>query len=314
MLKPKVSIIGCGNVGMRYAYSLMLSGAARSIVIVDIDAKRAEGEVLDLSSGMPYIASPVDISSGGYADTAGSDLVVITAGRKQSPGQTRMALAKENVELFRRIVPETVKYAPEAILLVVSNPVDVLSYAAYKFSGRPSGKVIGSGTVLDSGRLRWLLSRHCGVDARNIHAYMLGEHGDSEFPVWSRAMIGGILLDEYCPVCGRCDRKDVLEKISEEVRSFAYRVIERKGETSYGIGLALVRITRAVLQDQNSILPVGCLIGDYYGVGDLYMSLPAVVDRSGVRQVFKPGLSAGETALLKKSAAAVREVLDECGL
>lgn len=314
MLKPKVAIIGGGNVGMRYAYSLMLSGAARSIVIVDIDAKRAEGEVLDLSSGMPYTASPVEISSGTYADIAGSDLVVITAGRKQDPGQTRMELSRDNVGLFRKIIPETCRYAPEAIFLVVSNPVDVLSYAAYKFSGKPSKEVIGSGTVLDSGRLRWLLSCHCGVDARNIHAYMLGEHGDSEFPVWSRAMIGGILLDEYCPVCGRCDRRDVLEKISEEVRNFAYRVIERKGETSYGIGLALVRITRAILYDQNSVLPVGCIADDYYGIKNVYMSLPAVVNRSGVRQVFKPKLSDGEIVLLKKSGAAIRNVLDECGL
>jgi len=314
MLKPRVAVIGGGNVGIRYAYSLMFSGAARSIVIVDIDTRRAEGEVLDLSSGMPYIASPVEISSGTYADIAGSDLVVITAGRKQDPGQTRMELAKDNVGLFRKIIPEIVKHAPEAVFLVVSNPVDVLSYAAYKFSGKPSREVVGSGTVLDSGRLRWLLSCHCGVDARNIHAYMLGEHGDSEFPVWSRAMIGGILLDEYCPVCGRCDRRDVLGNISEEVRSFAYRVIERKGETSYGIGLALVRITRAILHDQNSILPVGCLADDYYGINNLYMSLPAVVNRSGVRQVFKPKLNDGELALLKRSAAAIRTVLDECGL
>lgn len=314
MLKPKVAVIGGGNVGIRYAYSLMLSGAARSIVITDIDVKRAEGEVLDLSSGMPYTASPVEVSSGTYADIAGSDLVVITAGRKQAPGQTRMALAKDNVELFRRIVPEIVKYAPDAVILVVSNPVDVLSYAAYKFSGSPSGKVIGSGTVLDSGRMRWLLSRHCGVDARNVHAYMLGEHGDSEFPVWSRAMIGGILLDDYCPVCGRCERRDLLERISEEVRTFAYRVIERKGETSYGIGLALVRITQAILHDQNSVLPVGCLVEDYCGINGVYMSLPAVVNRSGVRQVLRPRLDDGETTLFRKSAAAIKEVLAECGL
>ncbi|NLE91065.1 MAG: L-lactate dehydrogenase [Elusimicrobia bacterium] len=314
MLKPKVAVIGCGNVGMRYAHSLMIGGAARSIVLVDVDVERAEGEVLDLSSGMPYIVSPVEVSSGTYADIAGSDLVVITAGRKQSPGQTRMALAKDNVDLFRRIVPEIVKHAPDAVLLVVSNPVDVLSYAAYKFSGRPSGKVIGSGTVLDSGRLRWLLSCHCGVDARNIHAYMLGEHGDSEFPVWSRAMIGGILLDEYCPVCGKCDRGDLLEKISEEVRTFAYKVIERKGETSYGIGLALVRITQAVLHDQNSVLPVGCLVADYYGINDVYMSLPALVNRSGLRQILRPRLNDVEIGLLKKSAAEIRNVLDECGL
>jgi L-lactate dehydrogenase len=254
----------------------------------------------------------VDIQAGGYEDITGSDLVVITAGKKQRPGQTRMELAKDNIELYRQIIPQIVSRAPQALLLVVSNPVDVLSYAAYKFSGLPWKKVIGSGTVLDSGRLRWLLSEHCGVDARNIHAYILGEHGDSEFPVWSKAMIGGVILDEYCPVCGKCGCENGLDGIFEEVKNFAYKVIERKGETSYGIGLALVRITQAILYDQNSVLPVGCLVEDYYGINGLYMSLPAVVNRSGVRQVLRAALNDKEAAALKKSAAAIKAVLDEC--
>ena len=200
-LKPKVSIIGCGNVGMRYAYALMIKGIVSKIVIVDIDKKRLEGEVMDLSHGAPYI-SPVEVVAGDYKDITGSDLVVITAGKKQKPGQSRIELARDNVDVYRNIIPQVMKYAPEAIILVVTNPVDVLSYAAYKFSGKPIKKVIGSGTVLDSARFRFLIAKHCNVDARNIHAYILGEHGDTEFPVWSKAMIGGVLFSDYCGVCG----------------------------------------------------------------------------------------------------------------
>ncbi|MCJ7645403.1 L-lactate dehydrogenase, partial [bacterium] len=178
VLKPKVSIIGCGNVGMRYAYALLLKGVVRQIVLVDVDRKRLEGEVMDLSHGAPYI-SPVEIIAGDYPDIKNSDLVVITAGRKNRPGQTRLDLAKDNVELYRKIIPEIVKYASYSILLIVTNPVDVLSYTAYKLSSKPANKVIGSGTVLDTARFRFLLGRQCEVDSRNIHAYILGEHGDS---------------------------------------------------------------------------------------------------------------------------------------
>lgn len=313
MLKPKVSVIGAGNVGIRYAYSLMLSGLARSIVIVDLDKERAEGEVLDLASGMPYI-SPVEIKVGEYSDLEGSDLIVITAGRKQKPGQTRLDLAKDNVNVYRQIIPQVMKYSPGAVFLIVTNPVDVLSYAAYKISGKPWQQVIGSGTVLDSARLRFLLSQHCNIDARNIHAYILGEHGDSEFPVWSKAMFGGTLLGGYCSVCKKCNNKKVLEEIFKEVRDFAYKIIEKKGETSYGIGLALVRISEALLKDENSVLPVSCLVNGYYGINDLYMSLPAVVNKSGIREVFQIQLNQEEEVLLQNSAAAIKTVIQESGL
>jgi len=315
-LKPKVSIIGCGNVGMRYAYALILKGVVRQIVLVDVDRERLEGEVMDLSHGAPYI-SPVEIIAGDYPDIKNSDLVVVTAGKKHRPNQTRLDLAKDNVELYRKIIPEVVKYAPLSILLIVSNPVDVLSYAAYKLSAKPANKVIGSGTVLDTARFRFLLGRQCEVDSRNIHAYILGEHGDSEFPVWSRAMIGGVLFKDYCPICKKsstrqCDKE--LDNIFIEVRDSAYKIIERKQETSYGIGLALVRITEAIINDEKSILPVSSLVEDYLGINDVYLSLPAVIDREGVREVLKIELEPQEEQAFKKSADAVKRVIKESGL
>jgi L-lactate dehydrogenase len=315
-LKPKVSIIGCGNVGMRYAYALMISGIARQIVIVDIDRKRLEGEVMDLSHGAPYIPA-VEVVAGDYADLADSDLVVITAGKKQKSGQTRTDLAKDNVELFRKMVPEIMKYAADAILLVVTNPVDVLAYAAYKISGKPASQVMSSGTVLDSARFRFLLSEHCGVDPHNIHAYILGEHGDSEFAVWSRAMIGGVLFKEYCNVCANsqlCHRDIEFKGIFNEVRDSAYKIIENKGETSYGIGLALVRITQAIINDENAILPVSSLVNGYLGVNDVYLSLPAIINKNGVRQILKLEMDPDEQAAFKNSAQAVKKVIKEAGL
>jgi len=313
MLKPKVGIIGAGNVGMRYAYSLMISGLSRSIVIVDRDRKRTEGEVLDLASCMPYVP-PVEIASGDYADLKDSNLIVITAGKKQSPGQTRIDLVKDNVDIFKQVIPQVMKATPEATFLVVTNPVDVLSFATYKISGKPWQQVLGSGTVLDSARLRLLLARHCNIDARNIHAYILGEHGDTEFPVWSKAVFGGTFLGDYCTICKKCDHRETLTHIFEDVRDFAYKVISLKGETSYGIGLALVRITEAILRDENSILPVSCLVQGYYGLSDLYMSVPSVVNNSGIREVLNIKLSDEEVEWLKNSAQAIKSVIKEIGL
>jgi len=316
VLKPKVSIIGCGNVGMRYAYALMIRGIAREITIVDVDRKRAEGEAMDLSHGVPYI-SPVEVHAGDYADIKNSDLVVITAGKKQKPDQTRIDLVKDNVQLYRMIIPKIVKYAPAAVYMIVSNPVDALSYAAYRFSGKPASEVIGSGTVLDSARLRILLARHCTIDSRNLHAYILGEHGDTEFAAWSNAMVGGVLLKEYCTVCrkcGVCRREEDFEKIFAEVRDSAYKIIEKKGETSYGIGLALTRITQAILRDENSVLPVSSLVQGYLGITDVYLSLPAVVNKNGVREVLNLSLSSEEQNLLVRSAEAIKKALKEAGL
>ena len=315
-LKPKVSIVGCGNVGMRYAYALIMKGLARSIVITDIDKERLEGEVVDLSHGAPYV-SPVEITAGDYPDIKGSDLVVITAGKKQKPGQTRLALAKDNVEIYRQVVSQIVKYAPSAILLVATNPVDILSYAAYKFSSKPANEVIGSGTVLDTARCRFLLAQHCKIDPHNVHAYILGEHGNSESAIWSNATVGGVLFKSYCSMCGNshvCRQEEELEKIFSEVRDSAYKIIEKKGETSYGIGLSLVRITQAILHDENAVLPVSSLITDYLDMRDVYLSLPAVVNKNGVRELLKLEFAKKEEKALKKSADAIKEVIKEVGL
>lgn len=315
-LKPKVSIIGAGNVGMRYAYALMISSLVRKIVIVDVDKNRVEGEVMDLSHGAPYISS-VEVVAGDYADINDSDLVVITAGKKQRVGQTRLELARDNVAIYKKIIPEVIKQSPEGIILVVTNPVDVLSYAAYRLSGKPANKVIGSGTVLDTARFRFLLARHCQIDPHNIHAYILGEHGDSEFAVWSSAMIGGVLFKDYCHICRQeadCNHLEELEKIFLEVRDSAYKIIERKGETSYGIGLALVRITQAIIKDENAILPVSYLVKDYYGINDVYLSLPAVLNKHGVREVLKIEFDAKEKLELKNSSEAIKRIIKDSAL
>lgn len=315
-LFPKISVIGCGNVGMRYTYALMINGSARKIVLVDPDKYRLEGEVIDLSHSTPFI-SPVEVMAGDYSDIKDSNLVVITAGKKQKAGQTRLDVAKDNVSLFKAIVPEIFKYAPSAVYLIVSNPVDILSYATYKYSNKRATEVIGSGTVLDSARFKFLLGKHCKVDPRNVHAYILGEHGDTEVPIWSKAMLGGGSLKDYCPVCvnhRNCNRDVELNKIFEEVRDSAYKIIKRKGETSYGIGLSLVRITQAILNDENSILPVSCYIDDYIGIQDVYLSLPAVINRKGIRDVLKLELDKEEQEKLRYSANTLKNVLKEVGL
>lgn len=313
MHKPKIAIIGCGNVGMRYAYALMMRGSVREMVLIDADTKRAEGEAMDLSHGAPYVR-PVHVYAGDLADVAGSDLVVITAGKKQKPGETRLDLVRNNAELFKTIIPPIAQHAPNSILLVVSNPVDILSYVAYKVSGFPASRVIGSGTVLDSARFRFALARHCNVDARNVHGYILGEHGDSEFAVWSKTMIGGMFLSEYCPVCTRahtCNVEDELQGIFAEVRDSAYKIIERKGETSSGIGLAMTKITSAILHDENAILPVSSLMNGFLGINDVYISVPAIVNRNGIANVLPINLSDKEQELFKTSAAAIQNVIEQ---
>ena len=314
-LRPKISIIGCGNVGVRFAYVLTIKGLARQIVMVDLDKKRVEGEVMDLRHGAPYI-SPVEIDAGDYPDIKDSDIVVITAGRNQRPDETRIDLIKDNIQLYKKIIPEITNSAPSAKFLVVSNPVDILSYAAFKLSGKPENEVFGSGTVLDTARFRYILAKRCDINPRNVHGYILGEHGDSEFAVWSSAMIGGMLIKDYCLICNNkelCENEE-LTKIFEEVRNSAYKIIERKGETSYGIGLALARIVQAVLHDENTILPVSSLVNNYLGINDVYLGLPAVINKLGVSRVLKIALNSQEEELFKKSASKLRNVIEQVGL
>lgn len=310
-LKPKVSIIGAGSVGSTFAFALMIRGIAREIVIIDKDEKRAAGECMDLNHGMSFI-HPAAISSSGYEGCVDSDIVVITAGAKQKTGQTRIDLVQTNADIFKKIIPQVIKYAKNAILLVVTNPVDILTYITLKISGFPVKRVIGSGTVLDTSRFRYLLSGHCGVDSRNVHAYIIGEHGDTELAVWSNASIGGMKIEDYCPTCknfSQCNREKALGGIFDEVKSAAYKIIEAKGATYYAIALALVRITEAILRDENSILPVSTLIKNYYDIYDVCLGLPSVVNKNGVERFLKIDLSLDEQKKIKQSAGTLKGIL-----
>lgn len=306
----KVAIIGAGNVGATFAFSLMRSGLAREIVLIDRDEKRAKGECMDLNHGAAFVP-PVNIYPAGYEGCKDADIVVITAGSKQKAGESRLDLLQRNAKIMEEIIGNVVKHARDAILLVVTNPVDILSYIAMKVSGFPKKRVIGSGTVLDTSRFRYLLSEHCRVDARNVHAYIIGEHGDTELAVWSQANIGGMKLKDYCPLCARkgCNYKTELQKIFEEVKNAAYKIIEAKGATYYAIGLSLVKIVEAILRDENSVLPVSMFIKEYYGVNDVYLSVPAIVNRSGIERALKLELSEDEIEKLRHSAQELKSVI-----
>jgi len=310
----KVSIIGCGNVGMRYAYAMIIKNMVRELVLIDIDMDRVMGEVMDLNHSIPF-TGPASIIAGGYSDMEGSDLVVITAGKNQGPGQNRLDLIKENIDIFQKIMPQINENSPDSVLLIVTNPVDIMAYAANKLSLRPHNLVIGSGTTLDSARLKSRMAEHCGIDARDIHTYILGEHGDSEFALWSSSTIGGVPFKDYCPVCDRrkeCDFDiNIKGEIFNQVKESAYEIIEKKKETSYGIGLSLARISEAILDNQNSIMPVSVLIEDIFDVNDVYLSLPCILNSDGVRQVIVPLMDEKEKKSFKDSAAVLRKNLDQ---
>jgi L-lactate dehydrogenase len=310
IMHSKVAIIGSGNVGSTFAFALMTSGLAREIVLIGRNRKRAEGECMDLNHGASFVP-PVNIYAAGYEGCKDADVVVITAGVRQQPGESRLDLAQRNANVFKDIVPQIVKYGENAILVVVSNPMDVLTSLTIKLSGFPPQKVIGSGTVLDSTRFRFLISQHCRVDPRDVHAYIIGEHGDTELPVWSHANIGGMLFPhQYCSRCERpCDYRRELGAIFDDAKTSAYKIIEAKGATYYAIALALVRIVGAILRDENSVLPVSTLINDYYGIDDVCLGIPTIVNRNGVERILMLELSPTEQEQLKRSAQVVKAVI-----
>ena len=308
----KVVIIGAGQVGSTFAYALQISGAAGEIVLVDLDRELAEAEALDMNHGL-FFTPPAQIRAGDYDECADADIVVITAGASQEEGQSRMELVDQNVTICRSIVDSISEYTTEAILLMVTNPVDVLTYAALKCSDYPPERVIGAGTVLDTSRFRYLLSRNCRVDPHNVHGYVLGEHGDSEVIAWSIASIAGMKLDEKCPSCPRLQRCNK-EGIAEDVRNSAYHLISAKGATNWAVGLALVRIVTAILRDEKSVLTVSSLINGSYGIEDLCLSIPAVLGSDGVEDLIRPGLSEEDEQALRASAEAIDEVLREVNL
>jgi L-lactate dehydrogenase len=309
----KVAVIGAGNVGATFAYALVLNGLVGEVVLIDIDRERAEGEAMDINHAVP-LSNPVRVWAGDYSDCTGSDVVVVTAGSAQRPGETRLDLVKRNAEIFGDIIPSITQYNKTGILLIATNPVDILSCVAWKMSGFPSKRVIGSGTVLDTARFRYLLGEHLGLDPRNVHAYVIGEHGDSEVPVWSLANVAGMRLEEYCRRV-ECDiGDDVRERISHEVRDAAYEVIERKGATYYAVSVALVRIVESILRDQHTVLSVSNLVPGFYGIDDIYFSIPAVIGRGGVERVVHLALDESETEALRESASVLQSVLEELEL
>lgn len=306
----RVAVIGAGHVGATFAYALLLRGLASEIVLVDANRERAEGEAMDLAHAVP-LTHPTRIWAGNYADCAGAAVTVITAGAAQRPGETRLALLGRNAAIIGEVVTQVVRHNPTGLLLVASNPVDVLAYEAWRISGLPAERVIGSGTILDTARFRALLGQHFGVDPRNVHAYILGEHGDSEVAAWSIATIAGMPLTAYCAAQGiACDRAD-MDTLFRQTRDAAYAIIERKGATYYAIGVGLARIVEAILRDERSVLSVSTLIDGYAGIRGVYLSLPAVVGRGGVERVLRPALAAGEVAGLQRSAAVLRERIAE---
>jgi L-lactate dehydrogenase len=307
----KVVIVGAGAVGSTFAYALAQSGHADRIVLVDLNRELAEGQALDLGHGLPFYP-PVDIRAGTPADYSDASVVVITAGAAQRPGESRLDLVHRNAAIVEAVVDDVVAQGCQGIILVVTNPVDVLTHIARERSGWPRARVIGSGTVLDSARLRYLLSRHCGVDVRNVHAYVLGEHGDSELVAWSLAHIAGVPIEEYCPTCKGCeDWRADRAAIEKAVRDSAYHIISYKGATWFAIGQALVGIVAAILRNQRSVLSVSSLLAGEYGLADVCLSVPCLVSGQGVERVIETPLAPDELESLRRSAGILRAAIQD---
>jgi L-lactate dehydrogenase len=304
----RVAIAGVGHVGSTFAYALLLSGLASEIVLIDSNRAKAEGEAMDLNHTVPF-THPTRIWAGDYSDCAGAAVTILAAGSGQKPGQSRLDCIQNNASIWREIVPQVARHNPNGILLVATNPVDVLTYAAWKLSGLPAARVLGSGTILDTARFRFLLSQHFGVDAHSVHAYIIGEHGDSEVPVWSLANIAGMRLPDFCRTNDRIYDLTQMEKIFESTRDAAYRIIERKGATYYAVAAGIMRITEAILRHQRTVLSVSSLIEDYCGISDVCFSLPTVIDRSGIQQVLRLELDEGEITRLHHSAEVLRKTI-----
>ena len=310
-LKPgKVAIIGCGFVGAASAFALMQSGLFTEMVLLDANHQKAEGEAEDIVHGIPF-GRPMQIYAGDYDDIADAAIIVITAGANQKPDETRLDLVNKNIAIFQSIIPEITKRDFEGILLIVANPVDILTYTAQKLSGYPENRVIGSGTVLDSARLKYHLGQHLGVDSRSVHAFIVGEHGDSEIAAWSSANISGIPLDNFCEMRGHYNHMEATERIAAEVKQSAYEIISKKGATYYGIAMSVKRICEAIIRDEKSILPISTMLHGEYGISDVVLSLPCIVGRDGYETKVPIDLDQEEVSKLHESANTLKEVLSE---
>ncbi|MCU0519168.1 MAG: L-lactate dehydrogenase [Anaerolineae bacterium] len=305
----KVTIVGAGNVGATFAYALAQSGVADELALVDRNQDLVAGQVLDLSHGRFFFPT-VDIHAGDKHDYADAHVIVVTAGTGQKPGESRLALLQRNVLIIDSIVDEIVAQQSRAVILIVSNPVDILTYVAHRRSGWARGRVIGSGTVLDSARFRYQLSEHCNVDVHNVHAYILGEHGDSEFAAWSMTHLGGVSIDRFCALCQRCtDWTAERAKIEQGVRDSAYHIIDYKGATYYAVGLALTRIVASILRNEHSVLSVSTPLEGEYGLSGVSLSVPCIVSQEGIDRIMLAALTPDEQAALERSAGILRDTL-----
>jgi L-lactate dehydrogenase len=313
----KVAIVGAGSVGATIAYACLLRGVAKQIALFDVKREKVDAEVLDLNHGLQFVPMATLEGSDDVGVCAAADVIVITAGAKQKPGQTRMDLAGANAEICRKLVPDLLRVAPDAIYLLVTNPVDVITYVTLKLTGLPPQRVLGSGTVLDSSRFRYLIARRCNVAVQNVHAYIVGEHGDSEIPLWSSASIANIPLKDWAvPRHGKPTVRDRTE-IFQNVKDAAYQIVAGKGATNYAIGLATAKILEALLHDENRILPVSSLLRNYgegeHAIDDVCMSVPCIVNRGGVEQALGASMNDAERAGLRNSAEIIRDAIRSLG-
>lgn len=312
----KITILGAGNVGASIAYTLTIDGMASEIVLIDINEKKARGEAADILQGTPFSA-PVNIYAGGYEDAVDSDIVIVTVGMARKPGQTRIDLAQANVDIVKAVMPQITKFAPDAVYVVVSNPVDIITYAILKTTNLSETQVIGSGTMLDSARLRSRLAAHVGLNSKNVHAYVFGEHGDTSMIPWSLATIAGIEMNRYCT--DLCDKhnhcgKEELREIEEDVRTAGAKVIELKGATYYAIAMAVRRICECIIRDTDSVMTVSAMIHNQYGISDVCFSLPFVVGAQGIKRSIVPPLTDEEKQMLHRSADALKEVIAQLSI
>ena len=306
----KAVMIGCGFVGSASAFALMQTGLFSEMVLIDADRKRAEGEAMDISHGVPF-ASPMKIYAGDYEDVGDATVIIITAGANQKPGESRLDLVHKNVDIFHTIIPKITEQGFEGILLVVSNPVDILTYTALKLSGYPANRVIGSGTVLDTARLKFEMGQHLGVDSRSVHAFIIGEHGDSELAAWSSATVAGMPIDDFCELQGHFNHAEATEQIFQNVKNSAYEIIERKKATYYGIAMAVKRICEAIVRDEESILPVSSYLNGENGISGVVLSMPAILGANGIEKLIPVSLNEEESVKLKQSAETLKEIIRE---
>lgn len=306
----KAAVIGCGFVGSATAFALMQSRLFSEIVLLDADFDRADGEAMDIAHGVPF-AGQMKIYAGDYGDLADAAIVIVTAGANQKPEETRLDLVDKNVAVYKNIIPQIAGQGFEGILLVVTNPVDILTYVAAKLSGLPENRVIGSGTVLDTARLKYALGEHLGVDSRNLHSFIIGEHGDSEIVAWSSTNVSGIPLNDFCEMRGHFNHEQAMQEIAEDVKNSAYEIIAKKHATYYGIAMSVRRICESIVRDEKSILPVSSVMHGNYGIDGIALSMPAIVGVNGVETHVPISLNDEETGRLKQSAGTIREIISK---